>query len=338
MMINLMLNRINTRKYSVAGKLILLLAGVYGFIPASSYADVQCDISSPGDIRINPVTIYNSDPVTTERQLYARGSRMNCTFTPQQEKMGKLIFELDPAAASNTTYPDAFNTNLAGVGLKFAITGNPACAIEDITKIACNIKLKNQQVHFVILRLFFKTDLQQEFGTINIPQGNIKYYLEQDGPATAKDLPGILGAATGVINKNGCTLKTPNLDFDLGKHQQNSFKGIGSTGREITQPIILSCNPKTKYFLSVNGDDAGALGVIKLSQALGMASGIGVQLLTAKDNQPIILTATKEMGTSAIGSKDSEQTIGITARYYQTDTTITPGIANASATFTMTYE
>ncbi len=337
-MINLILNRIKTRKCSVAAPLIIFLASAYGFIPATSYADVQCDVFDPGEIRINPITIYNSDPLTTERQLYSRGSRMNCTFTQQQEKMGKLIFELDPAAASNTTYPEAFNTNLAGVGLKFAITGNPACAIEDITKIACNIKLKDQVVHFVIRRLFFKTDLQQEFGSINIPQGNIKYYLEEDGPATAKDLPGILGAASGIVNKNGCTLDTPNLNFNLGEHQQNTFKGIGNTGQEITQPIILSCNPKTKYSLKVNDTSTGVPGVIKLTQEPGVATGIGVQLLAGKNRVPVVLGSAQEMGTSMAGSEDSEQTIDITARYYQTDTTITPGKANASATFTVTYE
>ncbi|MGE4753333.1 fimbrial protein [Yersinia enterocolitica] len=260
---------------------------------------------------------------------------MNCTFTQQQERMGKLIFELDPAVASNITYPEAFNTNLAGVGLKFAITDNPACAIEDITKIACNIKLKEQVVHFVILRLFFKTDLQQEFGTINIPQGNIKYYLEEDGPATAKDLPSVLGAATGVINKNGCMLKTLNLDFDLGKHQQNTFKGIGSTGQEITQQIMLSCHPNTQYSLTVNGDAAGAPGVIKLTQKSGMARGIGVQLLAGKNKNPVVLA--RAMGTSVSAGTNLQETIDITARYYQTENKVTPGSADASATFTMTY-
>ncbi|HDL7749729.1 TPA: type 1 fimbrial protein [Yersinia enterocolitica] len=251
--------------------------------------------------------------------------------------MGKLIFEIDPAATSNIVYPEAFNTNLHGVGIKYDITGNPACTLSAPTQITCNIKLEDQRVHFVIRRLFFKTAAIQEFGAINIPQGYIKYYLEDDGPATAKNLPGILDAATGIVSKNGCTLTTPTINFNLGEHQQNNFKRIGATGREITQPIILSCNPKTKYSLSINGDDGGAPGVIKLTQEPGAASGIGVQLLTAKDNQPVNLTLPKEMGISA-DSNNVTETIDITARYYQTETKVTPGSANASATFTMTYQ
>ncbi|HDL7824297.1 TPA: spore coat protein U domain-containing protein [Yersinia enterocolitica] len=185
--------------------------------------------------------------------------------------------------------------------------------------------------------MFFKTAVIQEFGAINIPQGYIKYYLEADGPATAKNLPGILDAATGIVSKNGCTLTTPTINFNLGEHQQNSFNRIGATGREVTQPIILACNPTTKYSLSINGDDGGAPGVIKLTQEPGAASGIGVQLLTAKDNQPVNLTIPKEMGISAYSNNVTE-TIDITARYYQTETKVTPGSANASATFTMTYQ
>ncbi|HHA0035748.1 TPA: fimbrial protein [Yersinia enterocolitica] len=337
-MTNFMINRVKNRKKALTGQLILLLAGIYGFMPSTSYANVQCDVASAGDIRMTPVIIYNTDIPTTWNYLYVRGPRMDCSFTHPQERMGKLIFEIDPSAPSNIAYPEAFDTNLRGVGLKHEITGNPACTLSTPLQIACNIKLIDQRVHFVIRRLFFKTDQQQDFGIINIPQGYIKYYLEEDGPASAKDLPGILDAAQGIVSKNGCTLDTPNLNFDLGKHQQKAFSAVGSFGREITQSIILSCDPKTKYSLTVNGDDAGKSGVIKLTQEPGVASGIGVQLLAGKNKDPVVLGSAKEMGTSAAKGTDLEATIDITARYYQTDAQITPGKANASATFTMTYQ
>ena len=242
-------NWIKTPKYSLTGQLILLLAGLYGFMPSTSYADVQCDVFDPGEIRIAPVIMYNTDPITTEKPLYRRGSRMDCLYTPSQDKTGKLVFAIDPAAASNTAYPEVFNTNLAGVGLKYILTGNSKCAIKPgTTMIICDVKFKKSEkllVHFVINRLLFKTDHQQEFGTINLPPGNIKYYLEEDGSATAKNMPDILGAAQGVVSKNGCTLNTPNLNFDLGEHQQKAFSAVGSLGREITQSIILSCHPTT---------------------------------------------------------------------------------------------
>ncbi|CNH56986.1 putative fimbrial subunit [Yersinia aldovae] len=333
-----MLHRVKTHKYTLAGKLILLLAGLYGFIPASSYASVECKVTNAGDIWTYPVLIYSTDKPGISKDMYVRGPRIKCTVTPPQEKMGKLMFKIEPSGSYNATYPDVFNTNLAGVGIKHVVAKSPNCKLSSPTLITCDIKLKEHEIHFLIRKLFYKTAAIQEFGTINIPQGHIKYYLEEDGPDTAKDLPGLLEAKSVLVSKNGCTLNTPDLNFNLGKHQQNTFKGMGSTGQEITQPIILSCNPKTKYSLTVNGDDAGKPGVITLAQEPGAAKGIGVQLLTEKDNQPIILGSAKEMGTTASSGTNLQETIDITARYYQTENTITPGSANASATFTMTYE
>lgn len=342
MIISLILNWVKNYKLPSAAQLISLLIGLCGFMPSTSYADVQCDVTSPGEIRTTPVIMYNNDPVTTEKPLYMRGSRMDCLYTPAQEKTGKLIFEIDPVATSNATYPEIFNTNLAGVGIKYILTGNSKCAIKpNTTIINCDVKFKKSEkllIHFVINRLFFKTGHQQEFGTINLPPGNIKYYLEEDGPATAKNLPDILGAAQGMVSKNGCTLDTPNLNFDLGEHKQKAFSAVGSLGREITQSIILSCDLKTKYSLTVNGDDAGKSGVIKLTQEPGVATGIGVQLFAGKNKEPIVLGSAKEMGTSANTGTDLKETIDITARYYQTENTVTPGVANASATFTIAYE
>ncbi|WP_261373949.1 fimbrial protein [Yersinia aldovae] len=312
-------------------------------MPTISYANIQCDIDKlkPTEVRVTPITIYSTDLPGTSKNMYARGIRLDCSLANPQQNFGRLVFEMDPAARINAAYPEAFDTNLAGVGIKFEVTGNPGvCTMLDTTKIVCTINPtpKVQRVHFVIRRNLFKTAPIQEFGPINIPQGYIKYYLENDGPGNAKNLPGILDAASGIVNKNGCTLDTPNLNFNLGEHQQNTFKGIGNTGQEITQPIILSCNPKTKYSLKVNDTSTGVPGVIKLTQEPGVATGIGVQLLAGKNRVPVVLGSAQEMGTSMAGSKDSEQTIDITARYYQTDTTITPGKANASATFTVTYE
>lgn len=338
-MTNFMINRVKTCKKNLIGQLILLLVGIYGFMPSTSYANVQCVITRPGEIRTYPVVIYNIDIPGTSKELSLRGTRMDCVFNKPTDKTGKIIFEIDPTAPKNTVYPEAIDTNLAGIGIKYAIGGNAACTMKpNTTTITCDVKFNEKLVHFVIYRNFFMTAAIQNFGYFNIPQGNITYYLEEDGATNAQSLPMLLDATQGFVSKNACTLNTPTVNFNLGEHQQNTFRGIGSTGQEKTQPIILSCHPKTKYSLTVNGDDAGKPGVIKLTQEPGVASGIGVQLLTAKDNQPILLATKTEIGTSAAKGTDLEVTINITARYYQTDTQITPGKANASATFTVTYQ
>ncbi|WP_261372455.1 fimbrial protein [Yersinia aldovae] len=164
--------------------------------------------------------------------------------------------------------------------------------------------------------------------------------MESNGPNSANKISiGNSYYAPGIeITANSCTLDTPNLNFSLGEHQQQAFSAVGSTGREITQQIMLSCHPKTQYSLTVNGDAAGAPGVIKLTQQSGMARGIGVQLLAGKNKDPVVLATATAMGTSAGAGTNLQETIDITARYYQTENTVTPGTANATATFTMTYQ
>ncbi|ATX62946.1 hypothetical protein LC20_08465 [Yersinia hibernica] len=59
--------------------------------------------------------------------------------------------------------------------------------------------------------------------------------------------------------------------------------------------------------------------------------------MTGKNKDPVVFGQPKQMGVVAYNINTLE-TIDITARYYQTENSITPGKANASATFTMTYQ
>ncbi|CRY01373.1 fimbrial protein [Yersinia enterocolitica] len=136
-----------------------------------------------------------------------------------------------------------------------------------------------------------------------------------------------------------CSLNTSNINFDLGEQKLTDFTHIGAIGSENKKRIGLSCSPDTKYSLQVDGiTEPNHPGVVKLTPEPGAASGVGVQLLA--NNKEIEIGKTKEMGTSASASSGTnlQEKIDITARYYQTENKVTPGSANASATFTMTYQ
>ncbi|CNK09961.1 fimbrial protein [Yersinia enterocolitica] len=137
-----------------------------------------------------------------------------------------------------------------------------------------------------------------------------------------------------------CSLNTSNINFDLGKQKITDFTRIGSTnGWSDTKRIELSCPPDTKYFLQIDGiAEPNHRGVLKLSPEPGAASGVGVQLLTGKNNDPVVFGQPKQMGISASSGTNLPEKIDITARYYQIADKVTPGSANASATFTLTYQ
>ncbi|HDM8289940.1 TPA: type 1 fimbrial protein [Yersinia enterocolitica] len=137
-----------------------------------------------------------------------------------------------------------------------------------------------------------------------------------------------------------CSLNTSNINFDLGKQKITDFTRIGSTnGWSDTKRIELNCPPDIKYFLQIDGiAEPNPPGVLKLTQEPGAASGVGVQLLTGKNNDPVVFGQPKQMGTSARSGTNLQEEIDITARYYQIADKVTPGSANASATFTLTYQ
>jgi type 1 fimbria pilin len=64
----------------------------------------------------------------------------------------------------------------------------------------------------------------------------------------------------------------------------------------------------------------------------GTAKGVGVQLLY--NGSPLVMNGRLLLKQSAGG----QETLPLTARYYQTLTTVESGSANASATLTITYQ
>ncbi|WP_081578846.1 fimbrial protein [Yersinia massiliensis] len=140
-----------------------------------------------------------------------------------------------------------------------------------------------------------------------------------------------------AIRRYGCTLGTPNLVIPIGQVKSNNFTGVRSTFGRKASILELTCYPGTHYFLRVDGVQEGNHpGVIKLTSEAGVATGVGVQLLA--NGQPVEFGKAKQMGTSDTSGNSFKETIDITAQYYQTENRVTPGPANASATFTMTYQ
>ncbi|HDL8466100.1 TPA: spore coat protein U domain-containing protein [Yersinia enterocolitica] len=157
------------------------------------------------------------------------------------------------------------------------------------------------------------------------------------GPFSANSIGGVSLDMKITSIPASCSLNTNNINFYLGEQKQEYFTSVGATTRGNTQHITLTCDTNIKYSLQVDGiAESNQPGVLKLTQEPGAASGVGVQLLA--NNKEIEIGKTKEMGTSATSGTNLPEKIDITARYYQTADKVTPGSANASATFTLTYQ
>ncbi|MBV6694003.1 fimbrial protein [Serratia quinivorans] len=146
----------------------------------------------------------------------------------------------------------------------------------------------------------------------------------------------VLPAVTFNVNVTSCTVNNTSIPVGLGDVNKSVFTGVGSTSPETAYNISLNCSTGTPVKLALDGtaDSSNATGVLALTSAgnSGVASGLGVQLL--RNNTPVTLGSIITVGTTTSAGAYS---IPLTARYYQTSSTVTAGTANSTATFTMTY-
>ncbi|RQT70248.1 type 1 fimbrial protein [Burkholderia cepacia] len=140
-----------------------------------------------------------------------------------------------------------------------------------------------------------------------------------------------------------CTTTTPSVSVDLGAHALNASSGIGSgagsTSKAKGFAIGLRCDTGVAGAFEVNLTLDGkavdaSKGVLALSSSSD-ASGVGIQLLKG-DDTPVELGTPWKVSDSP--SASATFSVPLSARYYQTGATAKPGIANSSATFTVTYK
>ncbi|KTS25532.1 fimbrial protein [Pantoea stewartii] len=147
---------------------------------------------------------------------------------------------------------------------------------------------------------------------------------------------GIYVAGFNVTN-SACTVRNSAISVPMGKVEKRAFNGPGTwpgDGNTRSFSIQLNCNANTRVVLQLDGNVHNAVeGVLNVNGGNGSASGVGVQLLYK--NAPLMLSTPISTGTT---STEGAYNIPLQARYYQTGNDITPGTANASATFTLTYQ
>lgn len=144
----------------------------------------------------------------------------------------------------------------------------------------------------------------------------------------------------GTINALACSITTPQLNFIIGDIPASTFGStVGTTpaGAQNTQNLGLSCNAGTNITVSLSGvqnPDSANTSVMALTGqgSAGTAKGVGVQLLY--NGAPLAINSPLLLKRSSGG----QETLPLTARYYQTLTSVESGSANATATLNLTYQ
>lgn len=141
-----------------------------------------------------------------------------------------------------------------------------------------------------------------------------------------------------AVSLQACTVNNPAINVPLGTTSSSAFTGIGSTANTQTFNVSLTCSQATNAKITLSPGSSGAFnaanGVLNLDPATTgtAATGVGIQLLY--NNAAAPLNSAISVGSlTAAGNL----TVPLSARYYQTASKVTGGVANGTATFTMTY-
>lgn len=141
----------------------------------------------------------------------------------------------------------------------------------------------------------------------------------------------------GSINVLACTVDNPVVNVNLGTFKKFKFNAVGYTTDPVDIPFTIDCQAGTKVNVTVSATADTTLGLddlIKLSTTDGSATGVAVRI-TNKSNIEVKLNQSIAYGTVATaGAFD----LGLQARYIQTNSEITAGTANTTATVTLTYQ
>jgi len=150
----------------------------------------------------------------------------------------------------------------------------------------------------------------------------------------------------GDIVNAACAVSPKSADqiVQLGQYRTANFKAVGDKSNTIPFTINLQDCDSTvaaaamvSFSGSVDDTDATVLSVsnIRDGGVSGAASGVGIEIA---DQQGKVLTPNTGTFSAPKTLNDGDNVLNFTARYKSTLAAVTPGRADADATFTMQYE
>jgi len=329
---------------------LFILAGI--LFPLYGYGCDYTYIGAPYNVNYGNIIVQRDLPVgqAISNEIYGSlALTYSCTPTGNEGstagmKSGGLAYAFTTANGRRV-----YQTGLPGVGVSvgyYEKTTAGSASFNGTTWLGADLfsaswSSNANEVHasnFQPIIQFWKTgDITS--GTVNGLLASFVAWTEQyRGGTAAPDVP--VYAGTGSITQVACAITTPNLVFLLGDVPVSRFGDTVGTlpeGGQNTQNLGLNCDAGAKINVTLNGIQYPGLSnnsVLALTGqgSAGVADGVGVQLLY--NGEPLVLNSTIALKQTSGG----QESMPITARYYQTKTSVSTGTANASATLILTYQ
>jgi len=148
---------------------------------------------------------------------------------------------------------------------------------------------------------------------------------------------GILSVAranlTGSVTQVACQPVSTAITVPMNRTATMDFKSVGDTAGDTAFSIALDCDEKTQVSVELDGTQLGRPenGTVALTPE-STAQGFGLQVLY--DGNPVVLGKTFDVGLTSAGGREH---VNFSARYIRTSETMKGGSANATASYTFTY-
>jgi hypothetical protein len=303
----------------------------------SHWAFATCVTNSGG---ASPITITVSQPVISVQRDIPVGSILKTITTTIANSVfsscntsGSIYYKMGifnvPSGISHV-----YNTNIPGVGISIdqPSVGGTDYWYENPPGVRSVTQSASVAVTTFIVNLVKTGDIQS--GPTS--SGVVGTVYANDGVTAVT-----INFVGGQVSQLACSINTPTLTFPIGDIPVTTFgTTVGTTpsGAQNVQNLGLTCDAGANINITLNGtqnpDVPGNTSVLSLTGqgSNGVATGVGVQLLYG--GSPLVLNNRLMLRTSAGG----QETVSLTARYYQTKAQVTTGDASASATLQLTYQ
>ena len=245
-----------------------------------------------------------------------------------------------------------YKTNVDGIGYAVGITAGSAdtweaCANQTRWVTGSNTDNPDHYVYCAVngmfsalprqgkaLVRFYKTAQSISAGSVSGKQ--VGSFILRNNKTSWHTPESTINIGTFKVDVMSCTVSRKLIPVKLGDVPVSAFKGLGTSPPSRTQAfsIPLNCAKGTSINVQLDGEahDA-AQGMLKLDAGATSATGVAIQLLY--DDKPLELA---KLFKWQVADADGDYAIPLKARYVQTENSVAPGVANGSATFTLTYQ
>lgn len=298
------------------------------------------------------------------------------TTTYQPEIRWSFSNVPDKSAWTSKSYPRVYETGIAGIGMviypfgltyyslpfTYPIWQTPTSDSAFTWVLDGGTKPRVNRFDIVLI----KTGAISP-GTLNatqLPQIQIDFLAQDITPITLGYI-----RFSGTINIVSQTCETPDVTVEMGTYNaRTAFTGENSTTEWKDATIKLNNCPafygtlndgRNTWYADENNMGYGTItnnilnltlspntsvidsakGILGLTTGSESATGVGIQMAygSTTDTSPELVNFSSSKDYTVQSDSPSSQTMPLVARYIQTDSTVTPGKADATVTFTINY-